>query len=129
AFWRDGKQQMVKISLGKLPDDKQQADAPSREPSKPTSLAALGLELAPASSVAGSGETGVVVTDVDPSGAAGESLRTGDVIVDVAGKPVTTPADVEKTIAAVKEDGKETVRMRVKSGEATRFVALGLNKG
>ena len=52
----------------------------------------LGLTLAPAGQVAGSGSEGVVVTEVDPDGAAAEhGFETGDVILEVGGKTVATP--------------------------------------
>jgi serine protease Do len=37
---------------------------------------------------------------------------------------VSTPNDVRKAMADARKDGKKTVLMRVKSGEATRFVAV-----
>jgi serine protease Do len=46
------------------------------------------------------------------------------VILEVAGKPVSSPADVRKALEDARKDNKRTVRMRVKSGEGTRFVAL-----
>ena len=65
-------------------------------------LGKLGLTLAPASRVAGAGDDGVVVTGVDSSGVAAEhGFSTGDVILEVAGKSVSTPADVRKAIASV----------------------------
>ncbi len=60
----------------------------------------LGLTLAPAGQVAGSGSEGVVVTEVDPDGVAAEhGFKTGDVILEVGGKTVARPADVREAIA------------------------------
>ena len=57
-----------------------------------TDVPQLGLTLAPAGQVAGSGSEGVVVTNVDPDGIAAEhGLKTGDVILEVAGKKVASP--------------------------------------
>jgi serine protease Do len=93
-------------------------------------LAKLGLTLAPAGRVAGAGGEGVVVTGVESDGvAADHGFTTGDVILDVAGKSVSTPSDVRKTIASARTDGKRTVLMRVKSGDNTRFVALPVGRG
>jgi serine protease Do len=53
-------------------------------------------------------------------------MQSGDVILDVAGKTVSNPSDVNKEIANLHKAGKHTVLMRVKSGNATKFVALPL---
>ena len=48
-----------------------------------------GMALEPAKAVDGAGKAGVVVAEVDPDGAAAQKgIQTGDVILEVAGKPV-----------------------------------------
>ena len=90
----------------------------------------LGLMLAPASRVDGSGSKGVVVTGVDSSGLAAEhGFSTGDVILEVSGKQVSTPGEVREAIGQAKQEGRKAVLMRVKSGDNTRFVALPVEKG
>jgi serine protease Do len=70
-----------------------------------------------------------VVTDVDPDGPAAErGFKTGDVILEVGGKAVGSPDDVRKALAEARDGGKRTVLMRVKSGEATKFVAVPLRR-
>ena len=82
----------------------------------------LGLSLA-----TGGGEPGVVIADIDPNGPAADfGFRPGDVILDVAGKSVATPAEVRKALADARADGKRSVLMRVKSERGTRFVAVPL---
>ncbi|HEV2957714.1 MAG TPA: serine peptidase, partial [Xanthobacteraceae bacterium] len=51
-------------------------------------------------------------------------FKSGDVILEVAGKPVASVAEVRKALADARGDGKRAVLMRVKSGDTTRFVAL-----
>ena len=121
---RNGLPQSVKVTLGSLPDEKPaKADMPN-EHSK-DALAKYGMTLEPAAAVEGAGKTGVVVADVDPDGAAAQKgIQTGDVILDVAGKPVSRPSDVTAAIDAAKADGKKSVLMRVKTEDSTRFVAL-----
>jgi len=81
--------------------------------------------LAPAGQVAGSGSEGVVVTEVDPNGLASEhGFKTGDVILDVGGKKVASASDVRNAMVEAKKDGKRSVLMRLKSQDATRFVAI-----
>jgi serine protease Do len=75
--------------------------------------------------VAGSGSEGVVVTAVEPDGLASErGMKTGDVILDVGGKKISKPADVREAMAEARKAGKRTVLMRMKSDDATRFVAI-----
>src|SRR3979490_2534080 len=73
--------------------------------------------LPPAKSTAGAGDQGVVVTAVDPNGPAAEQgIKTGDVIVNVGGTSVSTPADVQKELGQLQKAGKHSVLMRGKSG-------------
>jgi serine protease Do len=68
-----------------------------------------------------------VVTGIDPNGTAAEhGIKTGDVILQIGGHAVSGPADVRKDLAQLSTEGKRTALMRVKSGDATRFVALPL---
>jgi serine protease Do len=126
---RKGAEKTVTVTLGTIPNDREaRADRGQRQRGErdgDSGVPQLGLSLAPAGSVAGAGSQGVVITDVDASGPAAErGFKTGDVILDVGGKAVATPADVSKALTDAKSEGKRTVLMRVKSGEGTRFVAI-----
>jgi len=129
TIWRDGKQTSLKVETARLPGEQEKAEltAPDKSDDK-TSLAGLGLALAPASSVEGAGKTGVVVTDVDPEGAAADSLKAGDVILDVAGRPVSSVAELKKDIAAVKAEGRSRVLLRVQNSTGLHFVAIPVGK-
>ena len=121
---RNGSPQSVKVTLGALPDDKQ-AKADTPEEHSKDALAKYGMTLEPATAVEGAGNAGVVVAEVDPDGAAAQKgIRTGDVILDVAGKPVSRPSDVTAAIDAARADGKKSVLMRVKTEDSARYVAL-----
>jgi serine protease Do len=121
---RNGSTQDVKVNLGTMPNDKQaKADTPE-QPSK-DAMTKYGMALEPATAVDGAGKTGVVVAEVDPNGAAAQKgIETGDVIVEVAGKPVSNPSDVTSAIDGAKAGGKKSVLMQVKREDSTRFVAL-----
>lgn len=129
TVWRDGKAETVKVELGTMPDEQRRADAgPAAEPAKPASLEEYGLALAPAAQ-AGAGDEGVVVTEVDPDGRAAEKgLRQGDVILEVAGRTVAAPADVQTTIREAAADGRKAVLLRVRNGDNVRFLALPLDR-
>ena len=124
-----GSEKAVTLTLGELPNAKE-ARANSEDGDNSADLGKLGLTLAPAARVSGSGSEGVVVTGVDSNGvAADHGFSTGDVILEVAGKSVSTPADVRDVVSSARTDGKRSVLMRVKKGDNTRFVALPLGNG
>jgi serine protease Do len=98
--------------------------------SRETNLSQLGISVAPASEVAGAGQQGIVVTEVDQNGPAGErGLRTGDVIVEVGGKDVSGTRDLNEAIAKARSEGKSVILLRVKSQAGTRYVTLPVGKG
>jgi len=118
---RGGKEDTLTLTLGELPKERQ-ARAGSEERAAPggVDVPKLGLSLAPARN----GGEGVVVTQVDPNGSASDQFQIGDVILDVNGKAVSSPADVRKAVSEAQSDGKRSILMRVKSNQGTRFVAV-----
>jgi serine protease Do len=124
AIIRNGSTETIKATLGAMPDDKQ-AKADATEAPAKDAMAKYGMTLAPAGEVEGAGKTGVVVADIDPDGAAAQKgIQTGDVILEVAGKPVSQPSDVAAAIDAAKSGGKKSVLLRVKTEDSSRYVAL-----
>jgi serine protease Do len=131
TVWRKGEEKTFSIALGELPNQREARAAATPDSSGPegTDVLRLGLTVVPAGQVAGSGSEGVVVTDVDPIGiASDQGVKTGDVILEVGGKKVANPADIRSALKDAQKDGKRTILMRVKSGDATKFVALRLGK-
>ncbi|HWJ72139.1 MAG TPA: Do family serine endopeptidase [Kaistia sp.] len=119
---RSGKSQTVEVKLGKLPGEDKMASAD--QPAKPASVADLGLAL-----TASPDDKGVVVSEVDPDGAAAEQgIQPGDVILAVGGSEVSRPGDVEREVVDAKKAGMKAVLVRIKSGDHTRFVALPFGK-
>jgi serine protease Do len=124
-----GAEKAVTLTLGEMPNTKE-ARAGSEGGDSGADLGKLGLTLAPAARVAGAGTEGVVVTGVDSTGvAADHGFSTGDVILEIAGKSVSTPADVRDVVAGARTEGKRSVLVRVKKGDNTRFVALPVGRG
>jgi serine protease Do len=121
---RDGRERTVSVKLGELPVTpfKAPAEPPSRQPSN------LGLAIAPASSVSGAGDQGVAIVDIDPNGLAAETgLSVGDVILDIANKPVHSTTDVHNAIAQAEKVGKKDALLLIKTKEGrTKFAALPL---
>jgi serine protease Do len=126
-----GSEKSMSLTLGELPNQKEAKNEPSNDNGSATAdIGKLGLTLAPASRVNGAGDRGVVVTNVDGSGVAAEhGFSTGDVILEISGKQVSSPGDVRNAIGVARKDGRKNVLMRVKSGDNTRFVALPIGQG
>src|SRR6185312_14141465 len=114
-----GSDKVVNLTLGTLPN-KLEAKADThdgdRDSSRGSEVPKLGMTVAPAASVAGAGKEGVVVTDIDPkSAAADRGFKEGDVILEVAGKSVSSSNDVREAIKAAHADNKNSVLMRVRT--------------
>jgi serine protease Do len=122
---RKGDRKTINLTLGELPnvqDARAEVDPSDREGRGEG--AHLGLSLAPAGR-----EPGVVVTEVDPSSPSAEfGFKPGDVILEVAGKVVATPAEVRRALRSARAEGKRSVLLRVKSEQGTRFVAIPLGR-
>src|SRR4029077_14629419 len=99
----------LSMTLGELPKERvANADTKGHDV-QGSELPRLGLSLAPATDACGVGSAGVVVTQVDPDGAAAaHGFKTGDVILDVGGKVVNAPADVRRALPDAKAGGRRT---------------------
>jgi serine protease Do len=128
---RNGKSKTVSLTLGKLPNAKEaKANLDSDSKGSTTDVPRLGMTVAPAGEVEGAGKQGVVVTNVDPkSAAADRGFKKGDVILEVAGKSVSTPDDVREALATARTDKKASALIRLRSGDASRYVAVPLANG
>jgi serine protease Do len=128
-----GKSKVVDLTLGQLPNAKEaraDIDAGGEGSNHGTEVPRLGLTVAPAGKVDGAGKEGVVVTKVEPKSAAAErGLKKGDVILEVAGKSISGPGDVNAALEAARTDKKGSVLMRLRSGEASHYVAVPLANG
>ncbi len=123
-----GEAETLTVTLGQMPNEKM-AKAKTERSASSGSAPYLGLSLAPANEVAGSGGKGVVVMGIDPSGPAAEhGIRAGNVILDVGGKAVANTNDVRNALIEAKKEGKHDVLMRVSTGEATGFVAVPIEQ-
>ena len=123
-----GTSKALTLTLGEMPRE-QQAQAGAAEKSAQNEPH-LGLALAPANEVSGAGAQGVAVVGVEPgSPAADRGLKTGDVILQVGGKPVSSVKDVRGALDEAHASGKRDVLMRVKTADGARFVAMPLAQG
>jgi len=129
----EGSEKSISLTLGELPNQKEAKNGnngDNGDNGNAADIGKLGLTLAPAARVNGAGDQGVVVTNVDSTGVAAEhGFSTGDVILEVSGKLVSSPGDVRHAIGTARKDGRKNVLMRVKSGDNTRLVALPIGQG
>jgi serine protease Do len=124
AYLRSGAERTVKLKLGTLPDE-QEARADDDNSGRGPELSGLGIEVLPASEVRGAGKEGIIVTDLDPSGAAAQKgLRRGDVIVEAGGQPVSSSRDLAAALETARKDGRRSVLLRVKSVDGAKFIAV-----
>jgi serine protease Do len=125
TYLRNGDEKMAQITLA----DQKNETLAKADASQAKDPAALGIQIAPAKEVDGAGDKGVAIVGVDPNGTAAEQgLATGNVILDVSGKPVSTPEDVKAGIASAKSQGKKAVLMRIQTADGARFVAVPFPK-
>ncbi len=134
---RKGKEVTKRVKLGRLKEEKQAALTPNKDnppQEQPAVKKALGLDLADLTAALRKkhhikdGVKGVLITGVKPdSEAADQHLMPGMVISEVQQDPVGTAADLEKRIATLRKDGKQTVLLLVVTPEGnTTFVPLKL---
>ncbi len=118
---RDGSKITRTVKIGKLPGSDKQASL--NKPAQKLNLASLGL------SFANKPGLGVVVSAVDADGlAATKGIKRGDVVLEVSGKAVTSPGDIENRISKISKAGKKTALFLIKSKRGKRFIALSLGK-
>ncbi len=129
AYLRSGAEKTVKLKLGTLPDEKE-ARADEGFSDRGGELSGLGVDVAPASDVRGAGKEGLLVTDVDPSGAgAQKGLRRGDVIIEVGGQTVNSRSELASAFDAARKEGRRSVLLRVKSADGAKFIAVPVKAG
>ena len=124
---RHGKEREIAVTLGtrKAPDQLAKASVQG-EKSEQLGLSLSGLDRSTRQEFGIPDDAkGVVITALDPdSEAATTGLSVGDLIVQVSGKPVASPADVEKSIADAREHDRASILLLVRKDDQQRFVAL-----
>jgi serine protease Do len=128
TVWRDGAEQSIDVTLGKL-DEVAQA-APAEQPQAPVpaepipSSTSVGLTLVP-----NAGGEGLLIQEIDPaSEAADKGFAVGDSILQVNNQDVATVEEFEAAIAAVKSDGRGTALVKAQRDGNTRFLGLPLGE-
>lgn len=140
SILRDGKPRVVDVRSGTRPsenslavnDDDQDQGGATPTPDKPSSrVEALGLTLGPIDAAArqtykiDSEVKGVLIVGVKGDSDAGEKgLAKGDVLANINGAPVATPAEVSAAVASAKKAGRTAVLAKVIRQNKPVFVPL-----
>ncbi|MGH6899810.1 MAG: DegQ family serine endoprotease [Geminicoccaceae bacterium] len=133
AIWRRGEKQDVQVTLGELPEEDELAALTEGGADTPSSaeIASLGVTVATineelrARYELGPDANGVVIVDVlagSPAGA--ETLRPGDVIVEVGQEEVNSPPEVQAKVNQAQQEDKKSVLLLIDRQGDLRFVAL-----
>jgi serine protease Do len=123
TIWRDGAETTVSVTLQQL--DETAVAASPEQPTPPEALpeaaTSLGMTLVPN----GDGSGGLLIQNVEgDSLAAQRGFATGDVILEVDNKPVSSSADFDAAVQAVQDRGLNTVLIKVARDGESRFVGL-----
>jgi serine protease Do len=137
-IWRRGEEQSVKVTLGELPEEDELAaltesgaDTPSSAAIDPlgVTVAVLNEELRTRFEI-GPDVNGVVIVEVAEGGPASEeTLRPGDVIVEVGQEEVNSPPEIQAKVNQAKQEDKRSVLLLIDRQGDLRFVALRLPEG
>jgi serine protease Do len=130
AILRNGEQKSLTVTLGQMSDQQQARAENGDSDNSDSNSGQLGLSVAPAQDYSDTRSGGLVVTEIDPGAPAAESgLRTGDIILDVSGKAVSSPTELRSAIRQASSESKRSVLLKVQTADGTRFVALPIHQG
>ncbi|HPQ13646.1 MAG TPA: Do family serine endopeptidase, partial [Bryobacteraceae bacterium] len=122
--FRNGTQQQIDVTLGEMPSQPRPQPRPQpqqRDPLEGLSLRNLSPELAAQLGLPAD-TRGVAVTDVAEGSAAEDAgLQSGDIIVEVNRKPVSSAAEVGR---AVRASGGKPVLLLIDRGGVTMYLTL-----
>ncbi len=119
--FRSGKRWTVTVEIGEL--ETAMASAKGTESSVDLGMTVKNLTPEAASELGYERTDGVLVTEVDPLGAAAKAgISVNDLIISVQGKPVTNVTEFRREMAG--HDLKKGIRLVVQSGSIQRFVFL-----
>ena len=138
-LWRENREMTVKVKVAALQEEEEKvAAAPTRGETAKASekIVPLGVTVAEIDDRAREKYTlekdakGVVITDVEPGGPAGEAgIKPGEVIVEIGQERITSPAQFAAKVKDLKGAGGKPVLLLVEGDSGLRFVAVRPAKG
>jgi serine protease Do len=134
VVWRRGERMTFGVTLGELPEEEELAALPAPDVEVPSASAAidpLGVTVATITDELrtrfelAEDVQGVVILEVAEGGAASkESLRPGDIIVEVGQEEVNSPPEVAAKVGQAQQEDKKSVLLLIDRQGDLRFVAL-----
>jgi serine protease Do len=132
---RNGKEEKLRVTLGRLEDSEKPQQAAVKQPGPQTrsnTQRLLGLELSQLTDdlrkqfKLGNNVKGVVIVSIEQnSPLADQRVSPGDVIVEVTGQAIAAPADLQKRLDALKKDGRKSALLLVSNAAGEqRFVPV-----
>jgi len=116
---RNGRKETVAVRIGEL--ESKQTQKPTEQPQSELGMRVETLTPEIARQLGRADLRGVIVTSIDPLGAAAKAgIRTYDLVLNVQGRAVASVAEFERELK--KYNLKKGVRLRVQSGEMQHFV-------
>jgi serine protease Do len=139
VLWRDGAEKTLSVTLVESPKSQAAAAAlpTTAAPSASNEVTAttLGITMAPITDDLrtkfnlAADQKGVVITEVQPQSLADQrGLKAGDVVIQVANKPIETPEDLRQAVAAARQANQRALLVLAKQGDAVRWVGVPLVK-
>lgn len=140
-YWRDGKERKAKVEIGELEKAEDEGllvtgdnSQKSEEMEKGTDITSVGITVNSLTNNirerfnVPNDVDGVAVLKTDPGSEATEKgIASGDVIVEINQKSVTSPKEVEEAIEKAKKSKRSSVLLLVNREGDVRFVALKLD--
>jgi serine protease Do len=122
---RSGQEKAFSMTAVRLPAQREAGVAPQTPRRSDTNVPKLGITVTPQR-----GGNGVVVSKVDPDGAAADrGVKSGDVILEAGGSKVTTAVNLRNAIDAAEKNGRHHMLLRVKVGNEMKFVVVPVDRG
>jgi len=127
---RKGERKTLQVTVGRLSDVEEKALEDGDKPAA-AQTQVLGLKLSALTDALRSkygldaGIKGALVDAVDPQSPAASSIKEGDVIVQAANEPVSTPQDVARRIESVKKSSRKSMMLEIEDAKGGhRFVSV-----
>ncbi len=125
---RNGKEKTMKVKLARYPDEDGEVAVSGGAPGSGSGISSLGLRVSKVPAQVSErygldGDKGVLVTGVDHGSMVMRGgIQPNDVILEVNGKKVNSPAELEKLISGMSK--KQYIRLLVARENSRRFVAF-----